>query len=411
MRECNHKGEEEELVERTILYVDPWSGVSGDMLLAALLDLDREEGSLEAELRRTIGGLGLGGTGIAVDRETEWGIACTRVALKEEGGQPLRSLVDMEAVLAAASVSESVRAKAVRAVRRLAEVEASVHGCGVEEVHFHEVGAADTLVDVVGVFALAEVLGIDDVVAGRIPVGGGSVEIAHGRMGVPAPATLLLLAGYEIEGSTERQELTTPTGALLVGELGARAGVFPVMRAEKAGYGAGRAKLEKGPNLLRVVLGKWEGGEGVDSVVELETNLDDASPEVLGYAIGLLRDAGVLDVWVVPAYMKKDRPGWVVHTLVDVGMEERATRILFEQTGTLGIRRRAVSRHVAERGTVEVTVGGRTVRVKWGRWEGQLVSTAPEYDDCVQVATATGVALKDVMRAAAESARGLLHQD
>ena len=207
-------------MEQLILYLDPWSGVSGDMLLAALLDLDRESRHLEAALRGAVGALGLDEALIEVAHEVERGIACTRVRVKEEGAAPLRHLADMERMIGgAAALSDGVREGALQAVRRLAEVEAAVHGCAVEEIHFHEVGAVDTLVDIVGTFTLVEALGVQQVMVGVIPVGGGTVEIAHGRMGVPAPATTRLLEGYEIVGGPELRELTTPTGALL-GQLG-----------------------------------------------------------------------------------------------------------------------------------------------------------------------------------------------
>jgi uncharacterized protein (TIGR00299 family) protein len=408
-------------MEQLILYLDPWSGVSGDMLLAALLDLDRENDRLEAVLRGAVGALGLDEALIEVVREVEWGIACTRVRVKEQGAAPLRHLADMERMIGEAALSDGVRDGALQAVRRLAEVEAAVHGCAVEKIHFHEVGAVDTLVDIVGTFAVVEALGAQQVTVGVIPVGGGTVEIAHGRMGVPAPATTRLLEGYEIIGGPELRELTTPTGALLLGQLGAVQGSLPEMRIDNVGYGAGTMKLEGGPNVLRAVVGRRvetvspalrsagaaEGRES-DEVVELQTNLDDVSPEVIGHTVAALRAAGALDVWSVPAYMKKDRPGVVVHALVEPEKEEDLAAVLFQESGTLGIRRHQASRRLAGRGTVEVGVSGAAVRVKWGRWQGRLVSVAPEYEDVAAAAARAGLPLKDVMHQAAEEARRLL---
>lgn len=410
-------------MEQLILYLDPWSGVSGDMLLAALLDLDRESRRLEAALRGAVGALGLDEALIEVAHEVERGIACTRVRVKEEGAAPLRHLADMEQMIGGAALSDGVREGALQAVRRLAEVEAAVHGCAVEEIHFHEVGAVDTLVDIVGTFTLVEALGVQQVMVGVIPVGGGTVEIAHGRMGVPAPATTRLLEGYEIVGGPELRELTTPTGALLLGQLGAVQGSLPEMRIDNVGYGAGTMKLEGGPNVLRAVVGRgvetvsapeYAGAaesRGSDEVVELQTNLDDVSPEVVGHTVAALLAAGALDVWSMPAYMKKDRPGVVVHALVEPEKEEELAAALFQESGTLGIRRHQVSRRLAGRGTVEVEVGGAAVRVKWGRWQGRLVSVAPEYEDVAAAATRAGVPLKDVMHQAAEEARRLLGPD
>jgi uncharacterized protein (TIGR00299 family) protein len=409
MRECNHNGKKERAMSGPVLYLDPWSGISGDMLLAALLDTDRESGRLEVVLRSTVDALGLEGTTLEVVHDVEWGVACTRVRVDDGEAAPLRHLQEMEQVIAGAALSWQVRERAVGAVRRLAEVEAAVHGCAVDEIHFHEIGAVDTLVDIVGAFALIETLGIEQVHVGLIPVGGGTVEIAHGPVGVPAPATARLLEGYDIIGGPEPRELTTPTGALLVGQLQAIPGGLPAMSPERVGYGAGNMKLEHGPNLLRVVVGRSPAKDaGMDVVVELETNLDDVSPEVVAHAGGLLLAKGALDVWTVPAQMKKGRLAVVLHVIVRRDQEAEAARIIFEQTGTLGIRRAMVSRYVAARGAVKVEVAGAQICVKWGRWADQLVSLAPEYEECAAAAAAAGAPLKDVMQLATEAARRVL---
>jgi uncharacterized protein (TIGR00299 family) protein len=393
----------------SVLYLDPWSGISGDMLLAALLDSDRESGRLEVVLRSAVDALGLEGTSIEVVRDVEWGVDCTRVRVEDGEAAPLRRLQEMEQVIGGAPLSFIVRERALKAVRRLAEVEAAVHGCAVEEIHFHEIGAVDTLVDIVGTFALVEALGIERVRVGTIPVGGGTVEIAHGLMGVPAPATLRLLEGYPIVGGPEARELTTPTGALMVGQLGAQADGMSAMCPERVGYGAGNLKLARGPNVLRVIIGRPSVSDAPgDTVVELESNLDDVSPEVVAHTAGALLAAGALDAWTLSAQMKKGRPGVVLHVLVREDCEDEAVRTIFEETGTLGIRRAAVSRHVAERGVLKVEVGGLPMDVKWGKWRGSLVSVAPEYEDCARVASITGMALKEVGRLAAEAARRLL---
>ncbi len=379
------------------------------MLLAALLDADRQAGRLEVVLRSAVDALGLEGTTIEVIRDVEWGIDCTRVRVDGGEAAPLRRLQEMEQVIGGAALSWQVRERALAAVRRLAEAEAAVHGCAVEEIHFHEIGAVDTLVDIVGTFALVEALGVKHVHVGTIPVGGGTVEIAHGVMGVPAPATLRLLEGYPIAGGPEARELTTPTGALLVGQLEAKPGGLPAMRPARVGYGGGSMKLVRGPNVLRVVVGTLlDSGDEHDGVVELQTNLDDVSPEVIAYAAEALLTAGALDVWTVPVQMKKGRPGVVLHALIGQESEEAAVRLIFAETGTLGIRRAAVSRHVAERGVVSVEVRGFPVGVKWGKWGERIISVAPEHEDCARVAGLTGSALKDVDDLASEAARRLL---
>lgn len=392
-------------MSKTILYLDPWTGISGDMLLASLLDTDRESGRLEEEFRRVVPGLGLAEAEVEVVRDKEWGLACTRVRVVEKSRPPLRHLADMEDLIRSASLSKWVRERALAAVRRLARVEAEVHGCALEEVHFHEVGAVDTLVDVVGAFVLVEALGIHKVMVGPVPVGGGYVEIEHGRMVVPAPATVRLLQGYEIVGGPEERELTTPTGALLLRELGAEQGPIPAMSLERLGYGAGSVRLEGGPNVLRALVGTAAQEGALDSVVELETNLDDVSPEVVGHAVQRLRETGALEVWTVPAFMKKDRPAVVLHVLTRAHKEPVLVDLLFAETGTLGVRRRIVSRYVAEREETLVQVAGCDVRVKWGRWADGRVSFAPEYEDAVRASAATGLPLREIMSLAWEKAR------
>jgi uncharacterized protein (TIGR00299 family) protein len=404
-----------------LLYLDPWSGLSGDMLLGSLLDAGGE--AMGSKLQQMVASMDLRGVRLEVTRDTEWGIGCTRVNVCEEDAPPLRHLEDMLQVIARAETSERVKTQAGAAVRRLAEVEANIHGCSLEEIHFHEVGAADTLVDVIGAFLLIEALGVKHTFVGTIPVGGGTVEIAHGRMGVPAPATAVLLTGYEVIGGPEMRELTTPTGALLLGELKARQGPFPALKVKAVGYGAGTMRLQHGPNLLRAVLGEapdaaaamhsdglqGRGGAAVsEAIVELQTNIDDVSPEVIGYTLRRLREAGVLDAWTVPVQMKKDRPGVVLHVLAAPGDEAEAVRILFSETGTLGIRRAVLSRYVADRGVLNVSVGGSDVAVKWGRWGDHTVSLAPEYEDVVAAAATLGATVREVMHRANEAARRLL---
>lgn len=413
---ADHSGGGATAIDRTLLYLDPWAGVSGDMLLGALLSADQADGKLEADLRRALAALNLDDSMVEIVRDVEWGVSCTRVRVRAAENAPLRHLADMEHIIEDSPLSAWVRSHSLAAVRRLAAVEAEVHDCPVEEIHFHEVGAVDTLVDVVGAFVLVEAFGVDKVMVGPIPVGGGTVEIAHGRMGVPAPATALLLKGYPIVGGPEMRELTTPTGALLVSQLGAVPGPLPPMEIEKVGHGAGSMKLDSGPNILRVLLGRsWEEWgascareEELDTVVELQTNLDDVSPEVIGYTCRLLRETGALDVWTVAAQMKKDRPGVVVHALVRPEAEPAAVELLLGQTGTLGVRRQTASRWLATRGTVTVEVAGRKVRVKWGRWRDRLVSVAPEYEDAAGAATAAGLPLRVVMQLATEAASARL---
>ncbi len=397
------------------LYLDPWTGVSGDMLLGALVAVLGPLEAGEEVLRRMADGLGLPASLLRVQEVVEKGVSAVRVSVAAEEGPPLRHLADMEEMVSGAGLPDKVRKRSLAALRRLAEVEADIHGTTVDHIHFHEVGAADTLIDVVGTFALLERLGVERVVVGTVPVGGGTVEIAHGRMGVPAPATARLLEGFRIVGGPEPRELTTPTGALLLGQMGAASGEMPEMMVDAWGYGAGTMRLERGPNVLRAVVGRERQSadrqpekNATDQVVELQTNLDDVSSEVVGYAAAMLRQAGALDVWSAPVFGKKDRPTTVLHVLVRPGDERQVVDVLFRETGTLGIRRAATTRWVAERGRVDVEVEGQTVGVKWGRWGGRLTSLNPEYDDAVRAAERSGSSLSDVMRRAVAAAMPIM---
>lgn len=392
----------------TVLYLDPWTGISGDMLVASLLDTDREGDRLEKTVRQAVAGLGLVEADLEITRDREWGLACTRIRVVEKDRPPLRHLADMEGLVKTAPLSTLVRGQALAALRTLAQVEAEAHGCSPQKIHFHEVGAVDTLVDIVGSFVLVEALGVNKIMVGTIPVGGGYVNIQHGRMRVPAPATARLLAGYEIVGGPEPRELTTPTGALLLRQLGAEQGPIPAMKVCQIGYGAGAMSLECGPNVLRTLLGNMAGRGAADTVIELETNVDDVSPEIVGHTVQRLREAGALEVWSVPVLMKKDRTGVALHILARPELEHAAVRVLFAELGTLGIRRRAVSRYVAARGVIKVDVQGHQVRVKWGKWEEDLIKLAPEYDDVARICAATGLPFREVMSRGLETARQML---
>jgi uncharacterized protein (DUF111 family) len=377
------------MAERTVLYIDPWMGVAGDMLMAALLDTDRGGSHLEPVLRRTLAAMGLDPAIVSVLREVDQGIECLAVRVREEDNAPLRHLSDLLRIVDASTLSPEVRERSRSAFQRLAQVEASVHGCSVDEIHFHEVGAVDTLVDVVGVFALVEALGVESVGVGTIPVGGGTVNISHGQMRVPAPATASLLTGYPVMGG-------------------------PAMFVDRIGYGCGTMKFHSGPNVLRVLVGRacgesagvTEGGE--DVVVELESNLDNVSAEVIGHTCQVLREAGALEVWTAPVFMKKDRPGSVLHALVSPGAEAALSNLIIAETGTLGVRRQSKRRTVAERGMVTVAVEGTEIAVKWGRHQGRITSVTPEYDSAVAAAAHIGLPLKELMARAGEEARKLL---
>ncbi len=395
-----------------MLYIDPWAGVAGDMFIAALLDQDRE-GDLDAVLRDTVTRLSLGEVGLEVERVRSRGIAATRLRVVEPRDGVARGPAEAERVVAGAGLPAEVAERSIRALRRLASAEAAVHGVPVDHVHFHELGAVDTLVDVVGGFALWNALGRPRVACGPLPLGAGSVRTAHGLMRVPAPATVELCRGVPVRAGEEPREVTTPTGALMVTELADEWGPWPAMRVQGVGYGAGEMELQHTPNVVRVALGEMTTGPSAgmavsEAVVLLETVVDDCSGEVLAHTHRLLLESGALDAWLRPVIMKKGRPGMEISVLTTPDDEERLLRVLVRETGTLGARRRWVERWRLERSWLEVRVEGRPVRVKVGWWDGEPLTIAAEYEDAAAAASELGRPLEYVMDAAAAAARSLL---
>lgn len=397
------------------------------MLLAALLDLDRgpafrraQDGSpprsgapdtLESLLRAAVRDLGVDAE-LHVERSSEGGFRCTRVVVGGPVSPPLRRLDELETVVDRATLlPPAVRLRSLTALRRLARIEADLHGVSIDEVHFHEIGAVDTLVDVTGVFLLVDALGIDRVEHGPVPLGSGRTRTAHGALGIPAPATLELLRGVPVYAGEEPSETTTPTGALLLTELAAASGPLPHLVAEGIGYGAGSRSLAHGPNLLRAIVGRRasvlaSGGPRLEAgLVLLETTIDDSTPEVLTHLQARLVEAGAADVWSTPVSMKKGRHGLLLSVLCPTEVEDVLVDLVFTESSTLGVRRRSVQRYVADREWLTVPVEDRQVRVKVGRWAGRVVTVAPEYEDAARAATALGRPLEEVMRRAAEAAR------
>jgi uncharacterized protein (TIGR00299 family) protein len=293
--------------------------------------------------------------------------------------------------------------RALAVFRRLAEAEARVHGTTAEKVHFHEVGAVDAIVDIVGVCAGLEMLGVERVVSSGLPMGSGYVDAAHGRLPVPVPAVVELMKGVPIRPCDEEGELVTPTGAALVVTLADAFGPMPAMVIEKVGYGAGSRGGKHVPNVLRVILGRPVAGscaDEADVVWLLEANVDDASGEALGAATQALFEAGALDVWLTPATMKKGRPGVVLACLAAEGLVAAVEEAIFRETPTFGVRRSAVERTklAREHATVQTAFG--PVRVKVGRRGGRVVTASPEYEDCRRLAAERGAAFREVYAAA-----------
>jgi uncharacterized protein (TIGR00299 family) protein len=370
------------------------SGVAGDMLLGALLDAGAD---LDA-VRDTVRGLGVDGWSLEAEQVTRGGIAATRAVVDAPVTAHHRTWTAIRDLLAGASLPERVRARAGAAFAALAEAEAALHRTSVDDVHFHEVGALDALVDVVGTCAALEVLGVDDVGVSAVATGHGATTAAHGHLPVPAPATVRLLEGLEVVGVPVAAELATPTGAALVRTLAGRSSPPPAMTVRASGYGAGGLDLPDRPNVVQVVVGV--AGAGSEPLVLLETNVDDITGEVLAHTIGRLLDAGALDAWATPIVMKKGRPAHTVAALARPGDAGALADVLRTETGTLGVRRSTVDREAAPRDVVEVDVGGHRVRVKIAAGRAKA-----EFDDAAAAASALGRPVRDVLRQAEESAR------
>lgn len=380
---------------KRILYLDCSAGAAGDMINAALLDLGVAFKALRAELDE----LGVEGFRVVRSKATRGGIRGTRFRVDAPEDPGHRHWADFERVLKKSGLDRAVKERSLGLIRRIFEAEAKVHGQSPESIHLHELGSLDTLVDVVGAVCGLELLGVDRVESSAINVGSGSVDTEHGRMPVPAPATALLLKGVPVFGDGDF-ERTTPTGALLVTGFAERFGPWPSMTLDKVGYGLGSKDPAEGrPNALRAVVGE-STSRGTDTVVVLETTIDDATPEQLGYLQERLRDAGVIDVFLTPVFMKKNRPGTNVSVLVTPGVRESVTEILFRESPTLGVRAHAVEREVLSRQSITVETPFGKVRVKQGSRGGKVVNAAPEYEDCARLARAKKVSLEKVQRAA-----------
>jgi uncharacterized protein (TIGR00299 family) protein len=389
-----------------VAYVDCFSGASGDMLLGALLDAGLPLDGLRAGL----GGLPIEGWHVDTEPASQHGLGGTRALVRlDQADAPHRGLGAIEAILRAAVLPHTVVERALRTFRRLGEVEAAIHGVSVEEIEFHEVGALDAIVDVVGVVLGLHLLGVDTVLSSGLPLGSGWVRSAHGRLPVPAPATLALLqqAGAPSRGlpPTDRDsgELTTPTAAALLTTLARfQTSPPPFAIVERVGYGFGRRELPW-PNALRLLIGQQSGDASLelerDSVVAIETNLDDSTPEELGFAMEQLLGAGALDVAFSPLQMKKNRPGVLVRVLARPTDATRLAELLLVSTSALGVRFGTLDRLIARRSEATVTTPWGPVRIKVKQVGGRAVG-APEYEDCARLARAHQLPLRTVFATA-----------
>ncbi|MFZ1919440.1 MAG: nickel pincer cofactor biosynthesis protein LarC [Terriglobales bacterium] len=422
-----------------IAYLDCFSGISGDMFLGALVDA----GVPAALLEQTVAALGLGAK-LEFSRVVRGGIAATKVDVRLAAEQNIpheashdqsaskyshthahshepdhgRGMAEIREIIQKAAISAAAKATAIRIFEALAAAEAEIHNTSIEQVHFHEVGAVDALVDIVCAAVGAEALAVDEWVCSPLNVGGGTVKCAHGTLPVPAPATVKLLNDAPVYSLGPQVELVTPTGAAIVKTFATRFGTFPAMKIDHAGYGAGSREFVDYPNVLRLTVGESmpaaqarisSSASAAESEMEhvaedriaiLEANLDDLSPQVLAYAMERLLAEGALDVFSVPVQMKKNRAGALLTVLAKPADADRLTKVMFAETTTLGVRRRDEHRRVLARRWETVETEWGPVRIKVANMNGTVSNYAPEFEDCRQIATKHHVPLKKVMEAA-----------
>jgi len=384
-----------------IAYLDCLSGISGDMTLGALVDAGAELATIQA----LIDSLGLPSCRLVATTVKKHGFRATQITVEHEPEHKHRHLHHITKMIDGSRLSPRQQELAKRIFGRLAEAEAKVHGSTIEKVHFHEVGAVDSIADVVGAAIGFDLLGIERVVCSPVPTGHGYVNIAHGRVSVPAPATAELLRGVPLSPSNVESELTTPTGAAIAIALSDGFGPLPAMKIDRIGYGAGQRELAEQPNMLRLLVGEAVAGapdasETSDTIWVLETNLDNMSGEVIGYTTSQIFAAGALDVYTTAIGMKKNRPGVKLTVLCSRADLEKVEPILFRETTTLGVRRWEAQRHKLERAAHAVDTPFGKIAGKLRRLPGQSPLFAPEYDDCARAAAEHRVPLQAVLDAA-----------
>ncbi|HTW65123.1 MAG TPA: nickel pincer cofactor biosynthesis protein LarC [Bryobacteraceae bacterium] len=375
-----------------ICYLDAFSGISGDMTVGALIDAGADAKALVQSLEA----LGTGAQ-FEVEKTKRRGIAASKFRVVTSGkpgdGKTHRHLNNILEMIARSAISKRAKQNASAVFQRLGEAEAKVHDIPIEKVHFHEVGAVDSICDIVGACVGLDLLDIGAVYSAPVNVGSGTAKTEHGVLPVPAPATAELLAGKPIYARGPSLELTTPTGAAIATTLAKEFGALPPMRVIASGYGAGDYDFPEHANVLRVLIGEASGAPESTTVAVLEANIDDSTPQVLGYAMERLLEAGALDVTLTSVLMKKSRPGTILSVIARPEDREALARVIFEETSTLGLRIFSAERRVKERHSVEIATKHGTVRMK----VAENGSFAPEYEDCRKLARESGVPLKEIL--------------
>ncbi len=388
-----------------IAYFDCFSGASGDMILGAMIDA----GLNLAGLREVLKKLSLQNLSLKVRRVLKGGISATQILVEgKREKKESRSLKEIFQIIDRSRLEADLKEESKRIFERIASVEAKIHKRPMEDIHFHEIGGLDSVVDIVGAAWGKRALGIERVHVSKVNVGTGFVRCEHGTLPVPAPATLALMKGKPIYSSGVERELLTPTGAALLTSFGSAFGNMPEMKAERIGYGAGRDDLPH-PNLLRLIIGEGRDSAGDEKVMVLETNIDDMNPQVYDYIMERLLAMGVQEVFLTPILMKKNRPATL---LTIICPEEQLTGVihfLIKETTTIGLRWREESRSCAEREIVSIPTKYGKIRFKLARWGGERVNLSPEYEDCKRLALHHRISIKDVYDEAKRA--GILFQE
>ena len=393
-----------------ILYFDCFAGAAGDMILGALLDA----GLPFDELKHALGSLAVEGLDVSVDRVVKQGLTATKfrvhpqVATGSAGHGPQHghhSLQEIATAIGRSALSVAGQAKAIAMFHRLASAEAAIHGTSLDQVHLHEVGAIDSIIDIVGVVFAMEWFQAERVVVSPLNVGGGMVRSAHGIFPVPAPATVALLKDAPVYSSGIQSELLTPTGALILSEYATSYGPVPAMRVHQVGYGAGDRELAETPNVVRVLVGESvddrrgapsSGSASAMRIVVLECEIDDMNPQLFGPLMDTLYAAGALEVFYSAVQMKKNRPGTLMTIVARPDRREQLTAIVFRESTTIGVRYQEMSRDCLDREMVTVDTAVGPVRFKIARQNGQVVNAQPEFDDLVKRAAERGIPIKEV---------------
>ena len=386
-------------------YFDCYSGISGDMILGAMVDL----GVDIKEIRKALKKIDLKGYNLHSKKIQRNGLASTQITVetkkfKKQHSPPHRSYSDIRKLISQSKLTSTVKSNSIEIFKRIAKVEAQIHNTTIQKIHFHEIGGIDSIVDIVGGVWAIESLNLDTIISSPLNVGEGFIDCAHGRLPVPAPATLKLLKGIPVFSNGVKAELTTPTGAAMIGFYAEKFESIPTMTITNEGYGAGSRVIPSLPNLLRVLVGNITIGK-INKLVMIETNIDDMNPEIFETVMESLFSAGALDVYFSAIIMKKNRPATKISVLAECGSREKLSKILLTETSSFGVRFYSVDRLILDREIKKLKTPYGLIKIKLGKLDGKIVQAAPEFEDCKKVARAKKLPAKKIF----DEVQALIH--